>query len=157
LLGEPSKTDATMVDEVLCKLLRHNLTCLIQEQETLGIAPIFWKPYGQGTSTTVCQMVKYVAGCVIAATTALFGCIAGALIGGVIGDRMDAQAAAQGQPRDPNNPKVNGTYNALFGAFLGTIFTPAVTLTVIRFLMSRAEERERERKRIEEHQSRRRR
>ncbi len=38
-----SKTDAAMVNEVLCKLLCHNLTCLIQEQETLGIAPIFWK------------------------------------------------------------------------------------------------------------------
>jgi hypothetical protein len=28
---------------VLCKLLCHNLTCLIQEQETLGISPVFWK------------------------------------------------------------------------------------------------------------------
>jgi hypothetical protein len=38
-----SKTDVAMVNEVLCKLLCHNLTCLIQEQETLGIVPIFWK------------------------------------------------------------------------------------------------------------------
>ena len=38
-----SKTDVAMVNEVLCKLLCHNLTCLIQEQETLGIAPTFWK------------------------------------------------------------------------------------------------------------------
>ena len=38
-----SKTDAAMVNEVLCKLLCHNPTCLIQEQEVLGIAPIFWK------------------------------------------------------------------------------------------------------------------
>lgn len=38
-----SKTDAAMKNEVLCKILAHNLTCLIQEQETLGIAPIFWK------------------------------------------------------------------------------------------------------------------
>lgn len=38
-----SKTDTAMVNEVLCKLLCHNLTCLIQEQETLGIAPVFWK------------------------------------------------------------------------------------------------------------------
>lgn len=37
-----SKTDAAMKNEVLCKILAHNLTCLIQEQETLGIAPIFW-------------------------------------------------------------------------------------------------------------------
>jgi hypothetical protein len=32
-----------MVNEVLCKLPCHNLTCLIQEEETLGISPIFWK------------------------------------------------------------------------------------------------------------------
>jgi transposase len=37
-----SKTDTAMVNEVLCKLLCQNLTCLIQEQETLGIAPVFW-------------------------------------------------------------------------------------------------------------------
>lgn len=38
-----SKTDAAMKNEVLCKLLAHNLTCLIQEEETLGIAPMFFK------------------------------------------------------------------------------------------------------------------
>ncbi|SRR6266852_2064204 len=38
-----SRTDAAMVNEVLCKFLCHNLTCLIQEQETLGIVPVFWK------------------------------------------------------------------------------------------------------------------
>jgi hypothetical protein len=37
------KTDTAMTNEVLCKFLCRNLTCLIQEQETLGIAPIFWK------------------------------------------------------------------------------------------------------------------
>jgi transposase len=37
-----SKTDAAMVNEVLCKLLCHNLCCLIMEQEVLGIAPVFW-------------------------------------------------------------------------------------------------------------------
>lgn len=37
------KTDTAMTNEVLCKFLCHNLTCLIQEQETLGIAPIFWQ------------------------------------------------------------------------------------------------------------------
>jgi hypothetical protein len=31
-----------MTSEVLRKILRHNLTCLIQEQETLGMAPFFW-------------------------------------------------------------------------------------------------------------------
>jgi Transposase DDE domain/SWIM zinc finger len=38
-----SKNPTAMVNEVLCKILCHNLTCLIQEQETLGIAPVFWK------------------------------------------------------------------------------------------------------------------
>ncbi|HEX3148686.1 MAG TPA: transposase [Gemmataceae bacterium] len=38
-----SKTDAAMKNEVLCKILAHNLCCLIHEQEKLGIAPIFWK------------------------------------------------------------------------------------------------------------------
>jgi len=38
-----SRDDAAMVNEVLCKFLCHNLTCLIQEQETLGIVPVFWK------------------------------------------------------------------------------------------------------------------
>ncbi len=38
-----SRTDSAMVNEVLCKFLCHNLTRLIQEQETLGIVPVFWK------------------------------------------------------------------------------------------------------------------
>ncbi len=37
-----SKSDVAMVNEVLCKILCHNLTCLVQEQETLGIVPVFW-------------------------------------------------------------------------------------------------------------------
>jgi len=32
-----------MTTEVLCKIFCHNLTCLIHEQEELGIIPIFWK------------------------------------------------------------------------------------------------------------------
>jgi hypothetical protein len=34
-----SENDVAMVNEVLCKILCRNLTCLIQEQETLGIVP----------------------------------------------------------------------------------------------------------------------
>ena len=37
-----SKTDTAMTNESLCKLLAHNICCLIMEQETLGIVPIFW-------------------------------------------------------------------------------------------------------------------
>jgi transposase len=38
-----SKNPDAMVNEVMCKLICHNLTCLIQEQETLGIVPVFWQ------------------------------------------------------------------------------------------------------------------
>ena len=38
-----SKTDTAMANEVLCKILCNNLSCRSMEQETLGIAPIFWK------------------------------------------------------------------------------------------------------------------
>ncbi len=38
-----SRSDAGMVNEVLCKLLCHNLCCLVQEQEELGIVPVWWK------------------------------------------------------------------------------------------------------------------
>ena len=37
-----SKTDVSMVNEVLCKILAHNICVLIQEQCELGIEPIFW-------------------------------------------------------------------------------------------------------------------
>jgi hypothetical protein len=33
---------SAMVNEVLCKILCHNIYCLIQEQRELGIEPIFW-------------------------------------------------------------------------------------------------------------------
>lgn len=38
-----SKTDTAMVNEVLCKILCHNICCVIQEQVELGIEPIFWQ------------------------------------------------------------------------------------------------------------------
>jgi hypothetical protein len=38
-----SKNPVAMVNEVLCKILCFNLTCLIQEQEVLGIVPMFWQ------------------------------------------------------------------------------------------------------------------
>lgn len=37
-----SKNDYAMVNEVLCKILAHNICVLIQEQCELGIEPIFW-------------------------------------------------------------------------------------------------------------------
>jgi len=41
--GVKSRTTAAMTNEVLCKFLCYNLTCLIHEQEKLGIAPLFWQ------------------------------------------------------------------------------------------------------------------
>jgi transposase len=38
-----SKCDFAMVNEVLCKILAHNICVLIQEQCELGIEPIFWQ------------------------------------------------------------------------------------------------------------------
>ena len=37
-----SKTDTAMVNEVLCKILCHNLVVLIHEVYELGIDPVFW-------------------------------------------------------------------------------------------------------------------
>jgi transposase len=37
-----SKTDVAMVNEVLCKVICHNICCLIQEAHELGIATEFW-------------------------------------------------------------------------------------------------------------------
>ncbi len=37
-----SKTDTAMVNEVLCKVLCHNLVVLIHEMYELGIDPVFW-------------------------------------------------------------------------------------------------------------------
>ena len=51
-----SKTDAAMVNEVLCKLLCQNLTCLIQEQETLGIVPVFWQDEEEDDEPAILSM-----------------------------------------------------------------------------------------------------
>jgi Transposase DDE domain len=37
-----SRTDTAMVNEVLTKILAHNICVLIQEQQELGVEPIFW-------------------------------------------------------------------------------------------------------------------
>jgi transposase len=38
-----SKTDVAMVNEVLCKIICHNICCLIHESYELGIETAFWK------------------------------------------------------------------------------------------------------------------
>jgi transposase len=42
-----SKTDTAMVNEVLCKVLCHNLVVLIHETYELGIEPVFWPVSGE--------------------------------------------------------------------------------------------------------------
>jgi hypothetical protein len=53
-----SKTDAAMVNEVLCKLLCHNLCGLIQEQEELGIVRVFWEDEPQDGQPDVLPLVR---------------------------------------------------------------------------------------------------
>jgi transposase len=53
-----SRTDTAMANEALCKILCHNLTCLIQEQEKLGISPVFWKDEEQSGPPTILPMVR---------------------------------------------------------------------------------------------------
>jgi transposase len=38
-----SKTDVAMINEVLCKIICHNICCLIQETHELGIETAFWE------------------------------------------------------------------------------------------------------------------
>ena len=51
-----SKTDTAQANEVLCKILCHNLTCLIQEQETLGISPVFWDDEPEGDAPRILSL-----------------------------------------------------------------------------------------------------
>lgn len=37
-----SKTDVSQVNEALCKVLCHNICCLIQSMFELGLKPKFW-------------------------------------------------------------------------------------------------------------------
>jgi hypothetical protein len=37
-----SKSDAGMVNETLCKILCHNICCLIQSMYELKVDPVFW-------------------------------------------------------------------------------------------------------------------
>jgi transposase len=45
-----SKCDVAMKNEVLCKVLCHNICCVIMSQIELGIEPVFWK---NGSTPTV--------------------------------------------------------------------------------------------------------
>jgi hypothetical protein len=41
-----SKSDVAMINEVLCKIVCHNICCLIQEAQELGITTDFWASDG---------------------------------------------------------------------------------------------------------------
>ena len=45
LMGDSvrSKTDVAMRNEVYCKLIAWNLTCLVHAIYELGVSPVFWK------------------------------------------------------------------------------------------------------------------
>ena len=43
-----SKTDVAMTNEVLCKILCHNICCVIQAMYELGIEPTFWENRASG-------------------------------------------------------------------------------------------------------------
>ena len=48
-----SKTDVAMVNEVLCKIICHNICCLIQESHELGIDTTFWAESSPAQETTL--------------------------------------------------------------------------------------------------------
>jgi transposase len=53
-----SRNDVAMVNEVLCKVLCHNLCVLIMSQCELGIEPIFWQDSLKGDNPDVLPMVR---------------------------------------------------------------------------------------------------
>ena len=53
-----SKTDVAMTNEVLCKVLCHNLCVVIQSQIELGIAPVFWPKNAEQENPDVLPMVQ---------------------------------------------------------------------------------------------------
>jgi len=47
-----SKTDTAMVNEALCKVLCHNLCCLIQSTHELGVEASFWRNEPESVTTS---------------------------------------------------------------------------------------------------------
>src|SRR5438067_9531997 len=54
-----SKTDVAMKNEVLCKILCHNICCLIMSQCELGIEPAFWN--NESADVVVAEPVQALA------------------------------------------------------------------------------------------------
>jgi hypothetical protein len=47
-----------MVNEALCKILCHNLCCLIMSQHELGIEPVFWGDEPKSGTADILPMVQ---------------------------------------------------------------------------------------------------
>src|SRR5205814_1680707 len=52
-----SKTDTAMANEALCKILCHNICCLIQSMFELGIEARFWEEVEEKTTEIVMEPV----------------------------------------------------------------------------------------------------
>jgi hypothetical protein len=59
----PSKTDVEVVNEALCKIVCHNLRCLIQSAHELGITATFWRKDGRAMAikSELCELADALA------------------------------------------------------------------------------------------------
>jgi hypothetical protein len=57
-----SKTDVAMKNEVLCKILCHNICCLISAIYELGLQPVFDKMIGCTNNRPAAQELKVIGG-----------------------------------------------------------------------------------------------
>src|SRR5271170_366113 len=56
--GVRSKTDTAMKNEVICKVICHNVCCVIQEMHELGIDPVFWEDAEDEGASMILPMVR---------------------------------------------------------------------------------------------------
>ena len=61
-----SKTDIAMVNEALCKILCHNICCLIQSMYELGIEATFWGEEAKEQQTEIVAEPIRVVGVLVA-------------------------------------------------------------------------------------------
>jgi hypothetical protein len=50
-----SKSEVAMKNEALCKILAHNICCLIMSQVELGIEPVFWQDSEEEKATPIIE------------------------------------------------------------------------------------------------------
>ena len=58
-----SKTDTAMVNEALCKIVSHNICCLIQSIHELGITATFWRKEEKAIEkkSELCELAESIA------------------------------------------------------------------------------------------------